>query len=176
VHIRPANLADLSRCYHISGAFATDYVWQVDQRAEEDVITVTLRLVRLPRPLKASYPPWGEGLLDQWERGDCVLVAENGQDILGYTVMSLQPDRELGWVDHLLVAAPARRQGIGTALLRAAHEWGAQRGVRRVMLAVQSKNDPAVRFCRKLGLSFCGFNERYFVNLDIALFFGGFLR
>ena len=74
-----------------------------------------------------------------------------------------------------------RSRGLGDvykrqALLRAAHEWGAQRGVRRLMLAVQSKNDPAVRFCRKLGLSFCGFNERYFVNLDIALFFGGFLR
>lgn len=176
MHIRAANLADLSRCFHISGVFETDHVWQVDQRVEEDVITVTLRLVRLPRPLKASYPPWGEGLLDQWERGDCVLVAEDEHEILGYTVMSLQPDRELGWVDHLVVTAPARRHGVGTTLLRAAHEWGVQRGVRRIMLAVQSKNHPAVCFCRKHGLAFCGFNERYFANLDIALFFGGFLR
>ncbi len=176
MHIRPANLADLSLCYHISGAFETSHVWQVDQRVEDDAVAVTLRLTRLPRPVKAVYPQWGEGLLEQWERGDCVLVAEDENDILGYTVMSLHLDHGLGWVDHLVIAAPARRRGIGAQLLRAAFEWGLQRGVRRLMLPVQSKNHPAVCFCRKQGLVFCGFNERLFANGDIALFFSGFLR
>lgn len=176
MHIRPANLADLTRCYHIDGAFETEYVWQVDEREEEESIAVTFRMIKLPRSVRVPYPRWGEGLLDQWERGDCVLVAELDGDVVGYTVMSLQPDRDLGWVDHLVVAPAWRRRQVGTELLYAAHGWGAARGVRRVMMAVQSKNFPAIRFCQGHGLSFCGFNERYFANLDIALFFGGMLR
>ena len=176
MQIRPANLADLTRCYHISGAFDTDHVWQIDQRVEEESIAVNLRLARLPRPVKVAYPRWGEGLLDQWERGDCVVVAELDNEVVGYAVMALQSDRDLGWVDHLVVAPEMRRRGIGTTLLYAARDWGAERGIRRVMLALQSKNHAAVRFCQKQGLQFCGFSERFFPNLDIALFFGGTLR
>ena len=42
-----------------------------------------------------------------------------------------------------------------------------------MMLALQSKNDPAIEFCTQLGLGFCGYSDRYFANRDIALFFAG---
>jgi hypothetical protein len=36
---------------------------------------------------------------------------------------------------------------------------------------MQTKNYPAISFCQKHGMTFCGFNDRHFANQDIALFF-----
>ena len=52
----------------------------------------------------------------------------------------------------------------------------AEHGLDRLLFVIQSKNYPAMQFCRKLGFEFCGFNELHFSNRDIALFFGHDLR
>jgi ribosomal protein S18 acetylase RimI-like enzyme len=44
------------------------------------------------------------------------------------------------------------------------------------MLETQTKNHPAICFYRKHGFVFCGFNDRYYTNQDIALFFAQNLR
>jgi len=85
--------------------------------------------------------------------------------------MSVQSWHLTAWVDNLAVATAYRRQGIGTALLNKAGEWARQRGLRRLMLEIQTKNHPAICFCQKNGFAFCGFNDRYYTNQDIALFF-----
>jgi len=64
-----------------------------------------------------------------------------------------------------------RRQGIGTALVLAAENWAVQHDSHRMVIEMQSKNHPAIRMAQKLGFDFSGFHERYFGNLDIALFF-----
>ena len=56
-------------------------------------------------------------------------------------------------------------------MLKAAQAWGQQEGLKRLMVAVQTKNYPGISFCEKHGFVFCGFNDHYFVNRDIALFF-----
>jgi GNAT superfamily N-acetyltransferase len=76
-----------------------------------------------------------------------------------------------GWISHLVVDRPYRRRGIGTAMLRASRLWARKRGLRRLMIALQTKNYPAICFCERNGMSFCGFNDRYYANRDIALFF-----
>jgi ribosomal protein S18 acetylase RimI-like enzyme len=38
-------------------------------------------------------------------------------------------------------------------------------------LEIQTKNHPAISFAQKHGFQFCGYNERYYPNGDIALFF-----
>jgi hypothetical protein len=37
---------------------------------------------------------------------------------------------------------------------------------------MQTKNYPAIQFARAQGFVFCGFNDHYYMNQDIALFFG----
>lgn len=171
--IRPALLHDLHECFNLDSSYETDCVWQLEQREEESGISVALRKARLPRPMRVVYPPLGGELLNRWEQGGCVLVAELDGQVRGYLDMSLQRDQKLGWVHHLTVDRPYRRRGLGTALVQEAIRWGQQRAVRRMMFAVQSKNHPAIRFCQQLGFDFCGFNDRYFSNRDIALFFVG---
>jgi RimJ/RimL family protein N-acetyltransferase len=41
---------------------------------------------------------------------------------------------------------------------------------------MQSKNHPAIQLAHKLGFEFCGYNDHYFSNQDIALFFSRPLR
>ena len=69
-----------------------------------------------------------------------------------------------------------RRQGIGSALLLATHEWGLAHESRNLVLEIQPKNYPAIRMAQKLGFEFCGYNDRYFANRDIGLFFAKSLR
>ncbi|MDH7485505.1 MAG: GNAT family N-acetyltransferase [Anaerolineae bacterium] len=169
--IRSAVLHDLNDCFNLDSSYETACVWQLEQREDEMGISVALRKVYLPRPMQASYPAPGGELLNRWDQGGCVLVAEVDGQVRGYVDVGVQRDQHLAWVHNLVVDRPYRRRGLGTALLREAMRWGQQRAVRRMMFAVQSKNDPAIRFCHHLGCRFCGFNDRYFANRDIALFF-----
>jgi ribosomal protein S18 acetylase RimI-like enzyme len=172
MRIRPADLHDLSACFELDGSFETDHVWQLDHRADESGIVVQFRTVRLPRRMKVAYPPRGDSLLAHWERGEGVYVAAESRHVKGYIEVLAQADQGIAWIQNLIVDQALRRQGLGTALTAAAAQWAQMRGLDRLLAPVQSKNYPAIRFCQKLGMEFCGYNDRYFANRDIALLFG----
>jgi ribosomal-protein-alanine N-acetyltransferase len=98
-------------------------------------------------------------------------VAAEASEIRGYINQEFQADQSLAWIHHLIVAPKYRRQGIGTALLLRAMQNARQQGAGHMMTVVQSKNYPAIDFLQGHGFSFCGYNERYYRNLDIALYF-----
>jgi len=77
---------------------------------------------------------------------------------------------------EILVDAVDRRQGVGSALLMAVQEWAAARSLRRIILEMQSKNLPAIRFSQKYGYEFCGYNDHYYLTQDVALFFAKSLK
>ena len=80
------------------------------------------------------------------------------------------------WVTDLVVLRRQRRQGIGTALLLASQDWALQKKNRRIILEMQPKNFPAISLAQKLGFDLCGYNDHYYTNQDIALFFSKWLR
>ncbi|MFQ5812727.1 MAG: GNAT family N-acetyltransferase [Anaerolineae bacterium] len=169
--VRPAELTDLNACLEIDHSYVTDYVWQMEESGKSGEVAVIFRTARLPRSMRVKYPKDYDNLLESWRRGECLLVAEEGGVVYGYLDMSVQSWHLTAWVDNLAVAQAYRRQGIGTALLKKAGEWARQRGLRKLMLEIQTKNYPAICFCQKNGFAFCGFNDRYYTNQDIALFF-----
>jgi len=169
--VRPAELVDLKACLEMDHSYVTDHVWQMEETERGGEITVTFRTARLPRSMRVRYPKDYDNLLQDWRRGECFLVAEEDGDIRGYLDMSVHSWNLTGWISHLTVAKSFRRQGIGTALITKAIAWARQRGLTRVMLELQTKNYPAICFCQKNGFAFCGFNDRYYTNQDIALFF-----
>ncbi len=169
--VRPVELTDLNACLALEHSYVTNYVWQMEESEGAGKVTVVFRTARLPRSMRVKYPKDYDDLLASWRRGECFLVAEEDGEVHGYLDMSVQSWHLTGWVDNLAVATAHRRQGIGTALLRKAAEWARQRGLSRLMLEIQTKNYPAICFCQKNGFAFCGFNDRYYTNQDIALFF-----
>jgi len=113
---------------------------------------------------------------ENWLHNLAVLVATVAQVPVGYINLSDQFASKAVWITDFAVREDSRRQGIGSALVLAAQEWGAEHGFRKAILEMQSKNHPAVQLARKLGYEFCGYNDHYFSNQDIALFFSRSLR
>jgi ribosomal protein S18 acetylase RimI-like enzyme len=121
-------------------------------------------------------------LLADWHHRDCFLVVGVQEDdaaqtpkeessIVGYLTMAAHDWHKTGWIADLVVAPEYRRRGIATRLLRVGAEWAYQAGLGRLMIETQTKNYPAIRFLERQRFSFCGYNDRYYANQDIALFF-----
>ena len=173
--IRPAVAADLPRMMGMDHSVSSDYVWQLDLRRESGQVSASLREVRLPRPVSAPYPRNPYALADEWLRRSVVLVAADAH-VIGYVCVFEQSAATVAWVTDLVVDAPHRRRGIGTLLLKSAQDWALQRGSRMFIFEAQAKNQPAIRLAQKAGLEFCGYNDRYYANQDVALFFGRTLK
>jgi GNAT superfamily N-acetyltransferase len=178
MQIRFATPDDLDECLELDSSFETRRVWQLDLREGRDQVSVQIRAAALPRELRVDYPSPKEALLMHWQRGYCILVAENWPHpgILGYVDVGPEPDLETGWVWHLVVDREQRRQGVGSALLRSATRWCQDHSLRRLMAPLQTQNDGGIRFCQRHGFAFCGFNDRYFKTDSVALYFGRHLR
>lgn len=178
MHIRPAELRDLEACSALDHSYTTDRVWQMDARDGEgnSILTVSFREARLPREVRVEYPLRGEELRMNWQHCDAMLVAEEGRRICGYVAVTAQAGHRIAWINELVVDRPLRRQGIGTRLLEAAAWWGRNQGLGRLLLEVQTKNYPAIRFCKSRGLALWGYVDHYWPAQDIALLFGMSLR
>jgi ribosomal protein S18 acetylase RimI-like enzyme len=170
--VRQADPADLDVCCLLDPSYVTEQVWQMDTRSEDGVITVVFRTVRLPRPMKVSYPRDVTEVVERWRQGDPLFVAvDDHGEVHGYLSISIQRWHGMGWITNLVVDKLWRRQGVGTALLNVAQQWVRAQNLRGLISEVQTKNYPAISFLRKHGFTFCGYNERYYSNYDIALFF-----
>ena len=171
VRIRSANEKDLNQCAAIDHSYETEYVWQMQQRVSSDRASVSFRLVRLPRPMHVEYTKSPEHLGSELQSGGCFLVAEEAREILGYLSISVQHWQQIGWINSLVVNRPSRGLGIGTAMMRRGVAWGTSLGLNALVFDVQTKNYPGIRLGQVLGFKFCGFNDQYYANRDIALFF-----
>jgi len=167
---------DIQACAVLDHSYDTNRVWQMDAREQSDGVSVGFRSVRLPRDMRGSYPRHLEGLMACWERGDTVIVAEDEGQVVGYLHLVLQASESAAWVRNLAVTPRLRRRGIGMTLLQTAADWLRQQNANRLLLETTTKNYPAICFAQKLGFSFCGYNDRYYANQDIALFFAKSLR
>lgn len=171
LEIRPVVEEELGQCVALDHTSTTEYVWQVDVTEAQDAMYYSLRMVRLPRPMNIVYPQDSRAMQLDWQHRDYFLVALHQGQIAGYLNIQLDRGCSLGWVRQLVVHRPLRRQRIGSALLNAGQDWARSRGLRRLMIEAQTKNHPAIAFCQRHGFRLSGFNDRYYPNQDIAIFF-----
>jgi len=176
VQVRPAASADLPPLTALDHGYSTDTVWQMDAREESGQTSITFRTVRLPRSMRVAFPRDSQQLLEAWNRRVCFLVAEEAGLLKGYLNLTLAAAPETGWVADFAVDRRFRRSGVGSVLLASATHWARQNRLRRLVLETQSKNYPAICFAQKHGMAFCGYNDRYYPNQDVALFFGMVLK
>lgn len=176
IEIRPAVPADLPVLAGLGHSYETQYVWQMDRAVEDGQTLVNFREVRLPRSVKVDYPYARTVLADEWGQQAVVLVAAIGSETVGYLRIKDRLIPNTAWVTDLVVKPQLRRQGIASGLILAGQDWSAQRGLRRFMIEMQSKNYPAICLARKLRFEFSGYHDHFYANQDIALFFSRFLR
>jgi ribosomal protein S18 acetylase RimI-like enzyme len=174
--VRLATMADLNACLSLNHEGTTNHVWQMKVQSDKSQVGVTFFTVRLPRQMRVTYPRNPEQLVEDWQRGEGFFVAEVDGEVRGYIDLLAQPWQQRGWVANLAVDQGYRRRGIGSELMRHARQWAWEQGLHMILVEATTKNYPALGFYQKLGFQFCGFNDRYYANQDIALFFAQMLR
>jgi ribosomal protein S18 acetylase RimI-like enzyme len=176
IEIRPAIASDIPALAALDHSYSSENVWQMEIQAEEKQVSIHFREIRLPRSVRVDYPRRTNNLVDEWTHRSGVLVATLEAELVGYISLQLEIAPMTAWVTDLAVVRRFRRQGIGSALVLAAQEWGEQHGMRHLVLEMQPKNHPAIKLAQKLGFELCGYNDRYYANHDIGLFFAKSLR
>ena len=170
--IRPGTVNDVPRLIVLDHSSLSDYVWQLELRREVGQASANFREVRLPRSIEVKYPRSPASLSELWTSRDLVLVALQDGNPVGYLCALQQSASDITWVTDIVVAPHHRRKGAGSALLTATQAWALERGVHRLMLEMQSKNQACIRLAQKFGYDFCGYNDQYYPTQDVALFFG----
>ena len=181
--IRDGLQCDIPACLGLESAYETDHVWQMSIQPNTHQIDIAFRTERLPRAMAVDYPISKHRLRQALPRAQCFLVAvgqevdgDRESEMLGFLVMRHDPSHQMVYVQDIVVSRPFRRRRIGSRLLKAARQWAIEHDAWQLTLEIQTKNYPAIQFCQKSGLTFCGFNDQYFPNQDIAIFFGQILR
>jgi len=93
-----------------------------------------------------------------------VFVAEAETEIVGRLSVSRDPHPASRHVADLglMVAASARRRGVGWALLDQAAAWARSSDVRKLELHVFPHNEPAIRLYEKFGFVREGYRKEHF--------------
>jgi ribosomal protein S18 acetylase RimI-like enzyme len=171
IQIRPVIEEDIPILIKINHSYRTQFVWQMDLNQDGGQIFINFREIRLPRPINVEYPRYPSQLLGDWRDRSALLIAQLNDDVVGYISLSDKKSPTSTWVTDLVVSTTYRRKGIGSALLMAGEEWAGKRNNRRIIIEMQSKNTPAIKMAMKMGFEFSGYNDHYYSNQDIALFF-----
>lgn len=171
-----ARAADLAPCAELDSSYETDFVWQVQTHIEGERIETIVQRTRLPRTVTVHAYPDLRSLRAHWEEHECFLVARHQGRLLGWVDVTHEKRENAAWVHGLVVDRHFRRRGVGRALLKAARIWAEQRTVRVMQLESQPKNHPAISLYLQSGFGFCGYNDQYYADEGIALFFACPLR
>jgi GNAT superfamily N-acetyltransferase len=175
INIRPAYSTDIPKLISLDHNYSTGYVWQMTIDLTEIQTQVTFRETRLPREVHVNYPRSPRSLIDDWTKRDLLLLAEEDELVRGYISVRLDLAPASAWVEDMAVDRVFRRNGIGTRLILAAQEWCGKKGVHRLTMEMQPKNYPAIQFASQLGFEFSGYNDQYYRDQEIALFFSTYI-
>lgn len=177
--VRDAVESDIAACIEINHSYTTDYVWQMTIMPDTSGLQVRFRKERLPRAIETTYEITKERLQSALPKETCFLVLqrkEGDKGIIGYLTMRYNPVHKIAVVQDIVIDKPYRRMKLGSRLLSIARRWALEHDAVQLMVETQTKNFPAIAFCQRRGLTFCGFNDQYYRNQDIAIFFGQALR
>lgn len=176
IQIRSAVSPDFSLLSGFDHSIKTEKVWQLDRYGENGNESINFREIRLPRPIRVDYPVSPRSLLERSKLLSVVLLACLEEVPVGYIGLTTNHAYTYTWVKDLVVHERWRRRGFASALIQAAMDWSIERDIYRISLEMSSKNYPAINLAKKMGFEFCGYDEYYYPNNDIAIFFIKFLR
>jgi ribosomal protein S18 acetylase RimI-like enzyme len=176
IEVRPVSLQDLAMLINIDHNSMTTHVWQMDRSMGDAQLLVNFREIRLPRPVRIEYPHVPDFGKEDWISHGVVLAALIKDVAVGYIRLEEHSYAKTMWITDLAVREDLRRKGIASGMVISAQELAVQRGMRRLILEMQSKNYPAIKMAQKLGYEFCGYNDQFYTTQDIAIFFARIIR
>lgn len=106
---------------------------------EESGLPISPKTREAPRPLRAEIRSNPGGFIG----------AVDGKEIVGIVLAT--SDGRKGYVNRLAVAAPYRRKGLGTKLIREAERELRSRGIRIVTALIEDDNESSLAMFEKAG-------------------------
>ena len=176
--IRDALPADIAACLQLDHAYETEQVWQMSLQPDGTGWQVRFRTEKLPRRIELAYAVDERRLQLALPADSCFIVATgkggdtpDEQHVLGYLTMRYDAVHNHATIQDIVVDRPLRRYQIGSRLLNVARQWALEKKAWQLLIETQTTNYPGIQFCEANGFQFCGFNDRYYPNQDIAVFF-----
>ncbi len=114
-----------------------------------------------PRTAPRAAPPAASATISPTTLTRCSVVALSDNHLAGFAVAScllLEPAE----IEGLVVDERYRRQGIGSALIRACKEWAANAGALNIRLEVRASNAAALALYQRHGFSAVGYRRAYY--------------
>jgi GNAT superfamily N-acetyltransferase len=164
---------DIERCLALDHTYTTETVWQMTFQPHQNGWQATFRPERLPREIDVTYEMTAHRLQQALKQSAfLVAIGKDDPTLLGYLVLGNNLLNQVVTIRDLVVSRPFRRAGVGKKLFNVAKRWAIEHDAHVLLAETQTKNFPAIQFCQRHGLAFCGFNDQYFTHHEIALFFG----
>ena len=172
------------------------------QQREPGAIAVAFKQEYLPRSVVLTHEPDRRRLYDDTDSGRLWVVARKVEPVaapepgiveelsedpaepllappppprpplIGYIVARYDETQEIVWVDDVAVIPEHRRQKVAARLMDGVRQWAREQGAHRLLVPIPTKHVPMMQLVGGLGLTFCGYNDQYFLNHDIAVMFG----
>lgn len=98
-------------------------------------------------------------------------VAEDEDEIVGYSRMHLYRWNNSAFITTVLVDAEHRRKGIGTRLLKATEDFARESKARILMVDTPPDNAPALQLYFKNGFEICGYTDKKYQDGKTAIYF-----
>ncbi len=171
IQIRKGVRPDIEVIKGFDHSLKTTHVWQMQFSENTNELTARFVETHLPREMRIVYPRSPEVLESNWGEFSSVLIACIDQAPVGYLTVNAVFSPDIVWVKDIVVDEIWRRKGFASRLIEAAVAWSKDRNIKRIQLEMSSKNYPAISMAKKMKFEFSGFNDNYFRNKDIALFF-----
>jgi ribosomal protein S18 acetylase RimI-like enzyme len=153
----------------LDASFRTERVYRVE------ISGLSARLVeeRLARPRVKRYDLRDIGVAVK--DADVTVAAEAEGELAGFMTVKYERWNRRVWLTHLYIGPKFRFQGLGTEMVGRAVNFAKRKKARGVWLETQNFNYPAIRFYRRHGFEFCGFDRSLYdpavVPGETAIFF-----
>lgn len=155
----------------IAIGYDTPEVFELVKNEGEGAVEFSLTLKTLPAPSVTRYKQEDSQLSMYAEiapkPGSRLFWAVDGNERIGIAFAEVRAWNDTLWVWELHVSPSRRRQGIGRALMETLFEVCRTEKLRAIVCETQTRNVPAIRFYRALGLSIEGVDTSYYTNSDI---------
>jgi ribosomal protein S18 acetylase RimI-like enzyme len=137
-----------------------DTLWQIDQACFDPQLAYSRPELAFYMRRPGSFTLVAESESSQASGNGVAPPPTADQGVVGFIVA--ETCRKTGHIITIDVVAPARRTGVGSALLRAAEDQLQQAGALTVALETPINNEPAIRFYKQKG---------YFVEKTVARYY-----